>query len=72
MFDQGVIPVVPGRRVGGRVIPGFEQALIGMRVGGKRRALIPSFLAYGAAGSPPRIPPNADLIFDIEVLSVAD
>jgi FKBP-type peptidyl-prolyl cis-trans isomerase FkpA len=54
-----------------RVIPGFEQALIGMRVGGKRRAYIPSGLAYGSSGtSDGTIPPNAALVFEMELMTV--
>src|ERR1700744_644420 len=62
----------------GRVIPGFDQGFTGMKVGGKRRLLIPWQLAYGAHGRPgpdpahPGIPPKADLIFDIELVDVAE
>ena len=52
-------------------IPGFEQALLGMRVGGKRRAYIPSGLAYGPSGSANGIiPPNAALVFEIDMIAL--
>jgi peptidylprolyl isomerase len=54
-----------------RVIIGWDQGFEGMRVGGKRRLFIPYQLAYGVAGRDP-IPPKADLIFDIELVSVRD
>jgi peptidylprolyl isomerase len=54
----------------GKVIPGWDQGLVGMKSGGTRRILIPSALGYGTQGSPPVIPANADLIFDVTVLSV--
>jgi FKBP-type peptidyl-prolyl cis-trans isomerase FkpA len=54
---------------GSNIIPGFQQALLGMRVGGKRRAYIPSSLAYGSAGRGP-ILPNSAIVFEIEVLTL--
>jgi len=53
----------------GRVIRGWDQGVLGMQVGGLRRLTIPPELAYGSTGSGP-IPPNASLVFDIELLSV--
>ena len=54
----------------GGVIPGWDQGLEGMKVGGRRQLVIPPDLAYGAQGSPPAIPPNATLVFVIDLLSV--
>jgi FKBP-type peptidyl-prolyl cis-trans isomerase len=54
----------------GQVIPGFEQGIVGMKVGGKRRITIPPSLAYGSAGRPPTIPPNSTLVFDVDLVSI--
>lgn len=53
-----------------RIIKGFEQGLMGMKVGGKRKVVIPHQLGYGEAGVPPVIPPLSTLLFEIEVLSL--
>jgi len=54
----------------GEVIPGWDQGVAGMKVGGRRELIIPSELAYGPAGSPPAIGPNETLIFVIDLLAV--
>jgi peptidylprolyl isomerase len=54
----------------GMVIPGWDQGVEGMKVGGRRELIIPPELAYGPEGSPPAIGPNETLIFVIDLLEV--
>jgi len=66
-FDAG--QPFPFQLGGGEVIPGWDQGLAGMKVGGRRRLTIPPELAYGKTGQPPVIKPNETLVFVIDLLS---
>ena len=65
-FDSGEFPFLLGA---GQVVPGFDEGVTGMRVGGIRRIIIPPELGYGNQGSGP-VPPNAIMIFRIELKSI--
>jgi FKBP-type peptidyl-prolyl cis-trans isomerase len=66
-YGRGTFPVTLGA---GGVIPGFDQALHGMKAGGKRRVVIPPELGYGAQGAGGVIPPNTTLVFELEVVKI--
>jgi FKBP-type peptidyl-prolyl cis-trans isomerase FkpA len=71
-FDSSVEKPVPfGFIVGaGRVIKGWDEGLVGMKVGGQRTLIIPADKGYGARGSGDAIPPNSALVFDVELMSI--
>jgi FKBP-type peptidyl-prolyl cis-trans isomerase FkpA len=69
LFDSRRSPAAPATFALSGLIQGWQEGIPGMKPGGIRRLLVPSALGYGAAGSPPNIPANADLVFEIKLVS---
>jgi FKBP-type peptidyl-prolyl cis-trans isomerase FkpA len=71
MFDSSVgKEPLPFKIGASEVIKGWDQGVVGMKVGGKRKLTIPSKLGYGDDGSPPKIPGKATLVFDVELVEI--
>ncbi len=68
-FDARRSPNTPADFALANLIQGWQQGIPGMKPGGIRRLFVPAALGYGAAGSPPNIPANADLVFEIKLIS---
>ncbi len=66
-FDSGNYTFTVGGR---KVIRGWDEGLVGMRVGGKRQLVIPPEMGYGLVGSPPKIPGDAVLVFTVDLLGI--
>ena len=70
-WDRGAEPF-PFPLGGGRVIGGWDEGIVGMKVGGRRQLVIPPDLGYGEQGAGPDIPPGATLVFVVDLVKVAE
>jgi len=70
-FDSSLQKPFKFRLGTGSVIKGWDLGVKGMKVGGKRKLVIPPHLAYGSSGAPPDIPPNSTLLFDVELVEAS-
>lgn len=69
VFDSKRSPSAPADFALNNLIAGWKEGIVGMKPGGIRRLYVPAALGYGANGSPPNVPPNADLIFEIKLVA---
>ena len=72
IFDESGPTGLTFRLGAGQVVQGWDEGLVGMRVGGTRALVVPPELAYGEAGLPPDVPPNAIVSYEVELLDVTD
>lgn len=71
VFDRSDDPMT--FRLGvGQVVPGWDEGVVGMRVGGTRQLVVPPDLAYGGTGLPPDVPPDATVVFEVELLRLVE
>jgi FKBP-type peptidyl-prolyl cis-trans isomerase FkpA len=72
LFDRSGPEGLTFRLGAGQVVAGWDEGLVGMRVGGTRALVVPPDLAYGDAGLPPDVPPDATVTFEVELLELSD
>jgi FKBP-type peptidyl-prolyl cis-trans isomerase len=74
LFDSSIERGEPtsARLSEGELVPGLIEGMLGMPLRGKRRIWVPAERGFGSAGSPPQVPPDANLVFEVELLGLAD